>query len=104
VRLNRHHGTLVPSQQSVCDPALKNRSVVSTIQLNTMGIETIVARRVEPTALEISFSVEADDEPSKTHGVLARIAVPAQARVIDQVIEVREDGTEAPLDCSSSAR
>jgi hypothetical protein len=104
VRLNRHRGTLVPSQQSVCDGTLKDARIVSRIELNTMGPETIVARRVAPTVLEISFTVDADDEPAKTHGVLARIAIPAEARVIDQVREVREDGTEAPLDCSSSAR
>jgi hypothetical protein len=104
VKLNRHHGTLVPSEQSVCDPTLKSASIVSVIKLHTMGGETIVARRVTPDVLEISFTVDADDEPSKTQGVLARIAIPVRARVVDQVREVREDGTESPLDCSPSAR
>lgn len=104
VRLGRQHGTLVPSEQSVCDPALKGAGVVSVLALHTMGPKTIVARRVAPALLEISFTVDADDEPAKTHGVLATIHVPAEARVIEQVREVHEDGREAPLACTCEPR
>lgn len=104
VSLGRQHGTLVPSEQSVCDPALKVAGVDSVVKLHTMGPKTLVARRVAPALLEISFTVDADDEPSKTHGVLATIPIPAEARIVEQVREVLEGGQEAPLACTRSAQ
>ena len=103
VALGAHDGVLVPSEQSACDPSLKNAAEVSLIRFETMGPETIVARRVRPTLLEISFTVEADDEPAKTHGTLGTIPIPGDARVVDAVSEIVDGGEERPIDCSSAA-
>jgi hypothetical protein len=97
--LGPQDGYLIPSEQSVCNPSLKNAEQVSVIRFYTMGPTAIVARRVQPTVLEISFTREADDEPAKTHGTLATLAIPADARIIDEVFEA-----EVPLDCSGTRR
>jgi hypothetical protein len=102
VTLGPHDGVLLPFEQSACNPSLKNATEVSLIRLETMGPETIVARRVRPTLLEISFTVEADDEPAKTHGTLGTIPIPADARVVDAISEIVDGGEERPIECPSA--
>lgn len=100
--LGRRQGVLVPSDQSVClPPSAKKGDVVSFVELNTMGETHLVARRVAPELIEVTFDVDADDEPAKLHGVLARIPVPAGLPIVDQVRVVREDGSVGPLDCTA---
>ncbi len=103
VALGPHDGILLASEQSTCNPSLKKANEVSVIKFATMGPETIVARRVRPTLLEISFAREADDEPAKTHGTLATVAIPADARVVDAISEIDGEGQERAIDCSSKA-
>jgi hypothetical protein len=100
--LGPQDGVLVPTEQSACSPSLKNAREVSVIRFYTMGPKTIVARRVQPTLLEISFTVEADDEPAKTHGTLGKIPIPADVRVVDAISEVDAGGKGKRFDCSSS--
>jgi hypothetical protein len=101
VTLGPHDGVLIPSEQSFCNPSLKNATDVSLINFYTMGPETIVARRTQPTRLEILFTVEADDEPAKTHGTLATIPIPADAHIVDTIAKIVDGGREVPIDCSS---
>ena len=103
VALGPHDGVLLPSEQSACNPSLKNATEVSLIRFETMGPETIVVRRVLPTLLEISFTVEADDEPAKTHGTLGTIQIPEGARVVDAISEIVDGDKERPIDCSSAS-
>lgn len=101
VSLGPQVGTLLPSEQSVCNRALTDEIQVSVIRFHTMGPKTIVARRIQPTLLEIMYTVDADDEPSKTRGTLTTIPIPADARIVDAISEILEAGKESPLDCSS---
>jgi hypothetical protein len=101
IALGRRQGALVPADQSVCRPDAKTGDVVSSVTLETMGVTHLLARRVAPGAIEISFTVEADDEPAKTHGTLARIAVPPGLAVVDHVLVARDNGTQRVLDCSA---
>jgi hypothetical protein len=102
VKLGPHDGYLIASQQSVCNPSLKNATVVSVINFYTMGPEIIFARRVQATLLEIAFTREVDDEPAKTHGTIATIPIPADARIVDAISDIRGAGKEGPFDCSAS--
>lgn len=54
--LGVHDGSIFAAEQSACNPALKGANRVSVIHFVTMGPETIVARRVQPSLLEISFN------------------------------------------------
>lgn len=103
VMLGPQFGTLAPSEQSVCNASLKSATDVSVIRFHTMGPKTFVARRTEPTVLEISWNVDADDSPEKTRGTSATIPIPADARIVDAIQDIRGQGNEAPFDCSASA-
>lgn len=103
VALGVHGGSLFAAEQSACDPSLKSGDQVSVIHFVTMGPETIVARRVRASLLEIYFDRDADDEPAKTHGLLATIGVPADARFSDSIAMIGENGEERVIDCSSRA-
>ena len=103
VPLGPQFGTLSPSTLSVCDPALKKDALVSALYLHTMGPKTIVARRVQPGLLEISWTREADDAPEKIKGTIATIPIPPDARIVDAVQVIRSPGDEAPFDCSGAS-
>jgi len=99
VSLGAHAGDLLPADQSPCDASLRDESRVSVLRFHGMGPKTLVARRVQPTRIEVTFKVDADDEPAKVAGTLATITVPADARIVDGIREIR-DGKEAPFACS----
>jgi len=67
------------------------------------GSGSVTASRTRPTLLEISFNVEADDEPAKLHGTLATIPIPADARVVDAICAIGSGGEKQAIDCSSKA-
>lgn len=102
VSLGAQQGELVPSQQSVCDASLKKSPDVSILHFYTMGPKTLTARRVRPESLEIIFDVAADDEPAKTHGTLATIPIPHDARIVEAVLDESSPGAGAAFDCSRS--
>ena len=103
VALGVHGGSLFAAEQGACVPSLKSADQVSMIHFVTMAPETIVARRVGASLLEIHFDRDADDEPAKTHGRLATIGIPADARISDSIVMKGANGEERVIDCSSKA-
>lgn len=99
VMLGPHDGYLTPSKQSVCNPALKTGKTVAVLGLTTMGPRTFTADRVQPGLLEIVRHVMADPEE---HKVLARIPIPADARITDALVDIRSAGNEGPFDCAAA--
>ena len=99
--LGAHDGVLFAEEQSARNPSLRTANQLSVIHFVTMGPETIVARRTQPTLLEIVFTVEADDEPAKLHGTLATIPIPADAHVVDAIYAIGAGGEKRAIDCSS---
>jgi len=99
VDLGTHSGVLVPSEQSLCNPSLKGDSRVSVLIFATMGPETLTVTRIQASELEVTFHVEADDEPAKLDGTLATLSIPARATIEEAILEMTGVASSRPVDC-----
>jgi hypothetical protein len=64
-----------------------------------MGPETLTVTRIQASELEVTFHVEADDEPAKLDGTLATLSIPARATIEEAILEMTGVASSRPVDC-----